>query len=660
MSHPKVEVDTYVQIFPAAFCILPLRLTLVAVRSPSRNRFEGLFKSITSGFWQLPLQMRLTFLPLGLIGTLVLAFVLYLPTPVIEQGRNRVETNLDRLVDVLQRAPAVQHGNAEGIQALLDWVQAGYNAEYLVVLNANQERVAAVGRSLSRFRERAEGLPSYLDGQVLHTRIPFEAPTGASYTLHAGVSMAWVYQSARRLQLAIGILFALIMIAGLVVIGYLTYRTVRPMEELISVARRFADGDLSEFTFREGTPEVRDLARALRVLGKRVQDALHTQGQLIASLRAQEDTLHFEIREKQRYAMALREAKEVAEQSATTSSLMVDTLNHEIRTPITIITSAAEVLRTDPKVPVDEFADIIQKGAHRLLKTMDAVLELSQLDAGRTKVSPTPCDVRQLLHVAHHYAMSRAEAHHRVTLSADTNARVLADAPMVSRIMRNLVDNAVKFTPSGEIGVAFFEQEGRMGLCVRDTGIGFTIADPDDVFKPFWQASSGLSRDYEGCGLGLTLAERYASLMGGTLAVESRSGEGSTFTLWLPKAPGRDEPREYVAHRVLVMGTELEHADALRADIPAPHEVLVSTLSGALRLLRSHTFTVVIVMDCKDARIAQWVKHVSAGQLQPHLVALADEEWIERVEAAGAYDVVVPASASAEALTSLLRRLTAP
>lgn len=628
------------------------------MRPPSRNRVEGLSGKISSGFWQLPLQTRLLLLPVGLIGTLVLTFILYLPTPLIEQGVATAESNLQKLAGVFRVSPALRDGSSERIQGFLELVQVGYASEYLVVADSAGHVLGAVGDTAQVGLDRKR---PHIEDHILHTQVLLESEAGVPMQMYAGISLEWAYASARKLQIAIGLIFSLIMAFGFAALGFVTRRMVRPLDELTSVARRFADGDLSEFSFAEGTPEVRDLSRALRVLGKRVQDALHTQGQLIASLRAQEDTLRFEIREKQRYAMALREAKEVAEQSATTSALMVDTLNHEIRTPITIITSAAEVLRSDPKVPVDEFAEIIQKGAYRLLKTMDAVLELSQLDAGRTKVTPLPCDVRQLLHVAHHYAQSRADSvRHHIVLEADTSLRVHADAPMVSRILRNLIDNAVKFTEEGEIKISYVDQDTRIGLCVRDTGIGFSLADPEEVFKPFWQASSGLSRDFEGCGLGLTLAERYATLMGGTLTVESQSGCGSVFTLWLPKAPGRDAPRAQVAHRILVMGTELEDADALRAHIPPPHEVLVSTLSGALRLLRSHAFTVVMVVDCRDARIAQWVKQVSGGPLLPHLVAIAEAEWIEHVEAANEYDVVVPATAASDALASLLRRLSTP
>jgi len=634
----------------------------VAVRPTSRKRVEGLSGKISSGFWQLPLQTRLLLLPVGLIITMAFAFVLYVPTPLVQQGTSTAESNLKRLVHIMRAAPALQNTDPERIQTFLELVQVGYLSEYLVISDTLGNVLGAVGSGAPGVVPElpgSEGTPAYLAPHVLHTRFLFETPSGEKMVLLAGMSLAWAHDSARRLQIAIGIVFALIMVVGFFVMGYVTQRMVRPLDDLTSVARRFADGDLAEFSFKGGMPEVRDLSRALRVLGQRVQDALHIQGELIASLRAQEDALRFEIREKQRYETALREAKEVAEQSATTSALMVDTLNHEIRTPITIITSAAEVLRSDPKVPVEEFADIIQQGASRLLKTMDAVLELSQLDAGRTKVTPLPCEVRQLLHVAHHYAQSRADAdRHIVTLDAETTARVLADAPMVSRILRNLIDNAVKFTPEGLIVIESVEQDNRVGLCVRDTGIGLSMSEPEEVFKPFWQASSGLSRDFEGCGLGLTLAERYASLMGGTIRVESVSGAGSVFTLWLPKAQGRDTPHAQLAHRILIMGAELQDADGLKQRIPSPHEVLVSTLSGALRLLRSHNFTVVIVMDCRDARIAQWVRQVTAGHPLPHLVALADADWIERVEAAAEYDVVVPAKASGEALNSLLRRLS--
>jgi signal transduction histidine kinase len=114
------------------------------------------------------------------------------------------------------------------------------------------------------------------------------------------------------------------------------------------------------------------------------------------------------------------------------------------------------------------------------------------------------------------------------------------DEGLFISIINNLINNAVKYTDQGEITVIAMQKDNNAVIEVNDTGIGVPVELQEIIFDPFRQASEGLNRKYEGTGLGLTLAKKYATLLGGQLTLKSIPGAGSTFTLILPLADAAD------------------------------------------------------------------------------------------------------------------------
>ncbi len=111
---------------------------------------------------------------------------------------------------------------------------------------------------------------------------------------------------------------------------------------------------------------------------------------------------------------------------------------------------------------------------------------------------------------------------------------VCADSRRVEQVLLNLLSNAIKFTERGSIRIACANEDGFVRISVTDTGIGIKEEDLKKLFQPFTQVESGLSRKYEGTGLGLSISKRLVTMMGGTIAVESESGKGSTFSFTIP------------------------------------------------------------------------------------------------------------------------------
>ncbi len=115
------------------------------------------------------------------------------------------------------------------------------------------------------------------------------------------------------------------------------------------------------------------------------------------------------------------------------------------------------------------------------------------------------------------------------------NNRVKCDEKLYRRIATNLINNAVKFTFKGEVNVILTEDDGNFILRVQDTGIGIPEDKFDYIFLEFRQVSEGLGRQFEGTGLGLTIVKKYVEKLNGKIEVRSKVGEGSTFTVYLPK-----------------------------------------------------------------------------------------------------------------------------
>ena len=250
-----------------------------------------------------------------------------------------------------------------------------------------------------------------------------------------------------------------------------------------------------------------------------------------------------DITKRKQYEAGLIEAKERAEEASRIKSAVVANMSHEVRTPLTAIIGFSEVLEEEIR---DEqkrrFASRIQQSSKRLLATLNSVLHLSRLEAERQPLTHVTVDAVDVIReVTSAYAAQAQKK--QVGLSAHTPAscRLLSDVDMLSRILTNLVSNAIKFTPAGGSVDVHAERPdaSTVRFIVADTGIGMSTAFQRRMFEAFEQESTGTDRQHEGSGLGLTIVKRLVDLLGGTLDVRSQKGEGSAFSVTLPRQPPR-------------------------------------------------------------------------------------------------------------------------
>jgi len=234
----------------------------------------------------------------------------------------------------------------------------------------------------------------------------------------------------------------------------------------------------------------------------------------------------------------LIQAKEEADQMNRLKSRFLANMSHEIRTPLTSIIGFAEILKEmELEGPVAECADTIYRSSDRLFTTLTSVLDLSQLEAGTLTLHPEELVVQDLVTdvVSTHdrYAAQQGIALACTVPPFDVEAKV--DRTACIRVLSNIIGNAVKFTPEGSVDVRLTAAADTFTCKISDTGIGIAESFLPSLFDPFKQESNGDTRLYEGSGLGLAITKDLVGLMGGTIDVETQKGEGTTFTVRLPR-----------------------------------------------------------------------------------------------------------------------------
>ncbi|MEL6611820.1 MAG: HAMP domain-containing sensor histidine kinase [Bacteroidota bacterium] len=241
-----------------------------------------------------------------------------------------------------------------------------------------------------------------------------------------------------------------------------------------------------------------------------------------------------------------RRAQARAEAASRAKDVLLDNLSHEFRTPLTAILSTTNLLASDSNELDRQFLQLIDSGARRLHRTLDAVIDLAWIESAEAALPSAPVEVYALAEVVVAEARAAAEAKGLSIAVVGSPATASANADALRRALAAVVDNAVRFTEVGRVTVTVRPDGPQAVVEVTDTGIGMGRDFLPHAAEPFRQGSEGDARTHEGLGLGLTLAHRLLALMGGTLAVESAEGWGTTVrmqcTAAVPRAEAAAEP----------------------------------------------------------------------------------------------------------------------
>ncbi|MFZ4457131.1 MAG: hybrid sensor histidine kinase/response regulator [Bacteroidales bacterium] len=232
-------------------------------------------------------------------------------------------------------------------------------------------------------------------------------------------------------------------------------------------------------------------------------------------------------------------AKDKAEASNRMKSAFINNITHEIRTPLTSILGFSQILAETELDAEDrkEFYQEIHQSSNRLIKTVTDYLDISALVSGNQEVKISKFNLYSVIDSIildyEHQARNK-----NITLKIDSEINpeldIESDSALVSKVIEAFVDNAIKFTKTGDVKIGFDISDSNVCLWVKDTGVGIEEDVQSKIFEPFMQESISNTRGYEGSGLGLSISKYISNLIGGKIWVESKKNSGSTFYFSIP------------------------------------------------------------------------------------------------------------------------------
>ena len=279
------------------------------------------------------------------------------------------------------------------------------------------------------------------------------------------------------------------------------------------------------------------------------QEKEYAQQQLVDNLKRSERLLELRVEERtaelsrrneelKQHELALQASKEIAEESSRMKSAFLANVSHEIRTPMNAIIGMAYLaLRTDLSPRQRDYLEKIQRSAVSLLGVINDILDISKIEANKLQIERTKFSLHDVLANVSAVISQRAQEkglRYLFDIDYDVPVQLIGDPTRLGQVLINLLGNAIKFTPEGQVLLRCGAD--RIGMAsvmlrfeVEDTGIGISPEEQARLFDAFAQADASITRKYGGTGLGLAISQRLVEMMGGVITVRSQPGAGSVF-----------------------------------------------------------------------------------------------------------------------------------
>ncbi|WP_396185442.1 ATP-binding protein [Flavobacterium sp.] len=263
-------------------------------------------------------------------------------------------------------------------------------------------------------------------------------------------------------------------------------------------------------------------------------------------------------------------AKEKAEEASNARSEFLSTVSHELRTPLNAINGIAHLLLEEkPKKSQLNYLESLQFSGNYLTNFINDILEINKIDSSKAEIENINFNLKLLLENIQNSLKELASSNNNdfnLEIDEDIPNYIIGDPTKLSQILMNLINNAIKFTQNGTVTLksklsSIEDKKASIFFEVKDTGIGIPEDKLETVFDSFSQGSIGINRKYGGTGLGLTIVKKLVEILGGTIKLESKVNQGSSFTFELPfkvsKKPFKSEKKTVIINDSVLIGKKM-------------------------------------------------------------------------------------------------------
>lgn len=360
---------------------------------------------------------------------------------------------------------------------------------------------------------------------------------------------------------------------------------------------------------RTSNEELEEQSRALAASQALLEDQKAELEQTNEKLVSQAQMLDQNNIELNSIQVELEERAQELQRASQYKSEFLANMSHELRTPLNSSMILAKLLSENQKGNLTEeqvqFAQSIYSAGSDLLNLINDILDISKVEAGKLELAPEHVSVSRLvsaLRMVFEPLVQQKQLHYVVDIAPHVPESIFTDSQRLEQILKNLLSNALKFTDKGEISLSVSSPaEGTLAFAVKDSGIGISKDQQQIIFEAFHQADGGINRRYGGTGLGLSISRDLAALLGGSIAVDSAPGKGSTFTLFIPADLAADS-KAIVASPIEAAAVSADSSDTAPANSPA-------FADDRLKHVETGRTVLVIEDDAEFARILYDLAH---------------------------------------------------
>ncbi len=367
--------------------------------------------------------------------------------------------------------------------------------------------------------EKSGELMVHIGKDVLHISAPVVV-TEKIGTIRIDFSLKEMNDVLLNMIVLLGVIGTIVIILIAAINFSFSNSISKPITELRDVAGEIAKGNFNRKIKINSDDEIGELTIAFNKMAADLQES-------IAERRRTEE---------------IRRENERLELAGKAKAEFLTTMSHELRTPMNSVIGFSELLKRKAPGELNEkqehYIDNVLTSSRHLLRLIDDILEISKVEAGKIELLVEKISIDRIIDDSLILVEEKA-ASHNILIKKELDPGldyIEADKQKIKQILFNLLSNAVKFSKNGggTITIAT-KKEGNMAkISVSDTGIGIKEQDMGRLFKEFEQLDSGISRKYGGTGLGLAITKKLVELHGGKICVESKYGEGTAFTFFLP------------------------------------------------------------------------------------------------------------------------------